>query len=269
MTSPSLLARLARSALRTRVSIPATLLAFALAASAVGCLGNPAGPVRRGPGLDGERWLLFIGNSHTYVENVPYLVQEIARQGGDLSIRTSSVSEPNFSLEDHWYTGQAAHALRAYTWDYVVMQQGPSATGENPWHLSYWSQQFAPLIRAAEAEPVLYQIWPSDFRRFDAAGTLSAYSAAAASVNGILAPAGDGFTAALEISPTMGVYAGDGTHASVRGAYVAALTIVGRITEIDLLMLPPVIPGRREDELVVRALQQAAVTALGRSPARP
>lgn len=253
----------------SRPSIRPLLLALTLAASAVGCLGNPTGLVRRGPPVEGERWVLFIGNSHTYVENVPYLVREIAKQGGDLSIRTSSVTEPNFSLEDHWYTGRAEQALTTYTWDYVVMQQGPSATGENPLHLRFWSQQFAALIREAGATPVLYQIWPSAIRRFDAEGTLTSYSAAAASVSGILAPAGDGFTAALESSPSAGVYAADGTHASVRGAYVAALTIVGRLTDIDVLTLPPVIPGRAEDELVVRALQQAAATALGRTPARP
>jgi hypothetical protein len=246
-----------------------TSLALLLAAAAVGCLGNGPTALVRGPSAEGDRWILFIGNSHTYVEDVPQLVVQIARQGGDSSLRTARVAQPNFSLEDHWATGVARAALEDYDWHHVVMQQGPSAQGTSPLHLLFWTQQFAPLARAAGAEPMLYQVWPSVDRREDAAAALIAYRNAAGSVGGVLAPAGDAFTAALDADPAAGVYAADGLHASIRGAYLAALTIVGRINDLDPRTLPPVIPGRQEDSLVVRALQAAAALALERNAARP
>ena len=170
------------------------------------------------PHLVGNRRVLCVGNSHTYVNDLPGMVQ---------------------------------------------------ALPESQVNLKFFTEQFDPLVRAAGATPVLYQIWPMWSRRFDADAALTSYCNAAAAVNGILAPASDGFTAALAEDPRIAVYSGDGLHASRRGTYVAALTIIARLLEIEPESLPPRIPGGSEDSLTVRILQRAARTALARSPARP
>lgn len=221
------------------------------------------------PRLVGNRRVLFIGNSHTYTNDLPGMVQALAREAGDTALRTAEVSAANFALEDHMFVGNATAALRESQWEWVVLQQGTSALPESQVHLEFWTRQFQSMIVEAGATPVLYQIWPMSSRRFDADAALTSYWNAAAAVSGVLAPAGDGFTAALAADPGIGVYSSDGLHASRRGTYVAALTIIARILEIDPEALPPRIPGAREDTTVVRALQRAANVALGRSPARP
>ena len=221
------------------------------------------------PRLVGNRRVLFIGNSHTYMNDLPGMVQALARDVGDTALRTAEVAEANFALEDHMYAGNARAALRESTWEWVVLQQGTSALPESQLHLEFWTREFRPLVEGAGATPVLYQIWPMTSRRFDADAALTSYWNAAAAVEGVLAPAGDGFTAALEANPAIGVYSSDGLHASRRGTYIAALTIVGRILDVHPESLPPRIPGAREDTLVVRALQRAVAVALDRSPARP
>jgi cell wall-associated NlpC family hydrolase len=233
-----------------------------------GCLPVFA-PDPKVPKLTGTFRVLFVGNSHSYVQDLSGLVQSVARQAGNTELQTARVAFPDYALEDHANEGTVMRALRGSDWEYVVMQQGPSALPESQNHLRFWTTWWAPYITAANATPVLYQVWPSTARRFDAEGTLISYTNAAAAVGGILAPAGDAFTAAIAANASVGVYAGDGFHASSRGAYVAALVIVGRLLEIDVETLPDEIPGYAEPASVVQALQAAAATALNRNAVRP
>lgn len=236
------------------------------------CLEPPTAPgiTKRKPGDENATWLLFIGNSHTEVNDIPGMVVAIAEQAGDSSLRADMIVGGGMALEDHWYFGDAHRALEAYRWDYVILQQGPSSLIQNWAHLRTWTEAFAPLIRAAEAEPVLYQVWPAIWRRQDAANALHSYTQAAAAVDGILAPAGDGITAAIALSDSLSVYLNDGVHASPYGGYIAALTIAARLVAFDPESLPPEIPGWiGAPPETVRLLQRAAATALARNPARP
>lgn len=243
----------------------------ALLASLLACLEPSTGPgiSRRGPTDPSDTWVLFIGNSHTEIHNIPAMVQAIAAQAGNSTLRVEAITGGGMALEDHWWIGAAPKALREYEWDFVVMQQGPSSLRENQAHLRYWTLEFTPLIRAAGAEPVLYQIWPSAWRRQDAENALFSYTQAAAAAEGLLAPAGDGLTAALELPNPLPVYSGDAVHASEYGAYIAALTIAARVAGVHPESLPPVVPGWTLHEQTVRQLQAAAATALARNPARP
>lgn len=244
--------------------------AAALVASAVvlaGCLsGSPTG-VTAFP--DGLTRVLFIGNSHTYVHDVPAMLSAIARQRGDSSIRTSSVAFANFALEDHWYEGSAVRHLERARWEYVVMQQGPSSLAENQLHLARWTQQFTPLIRDAGATPVLYQVWPHVSRPQDFPAVRQSYASAAASVNGILAPAGAAWANSFSANPDVPLYDADGTHANILGAYVAALTIYASIGNVDARTLPAAIPGNPSiNAATVRQLQEAVAQTVAPLSAR-
>ncbi len=230
-------------------------------------LGPPMG--REVPRLVGDRRVLFIGNSHTYTNDLPGMVQALARAAGDTALRTTSITAGGVSLEDHMAMGDAPRALQQSQWEWVVLQQGTTAANESQLHLAAWAGQFDPLIRGAGAEPVLYQIWPHVTRRFDADAAVRSYYNAAVEVEGIFAPAGDAFTDALTLDAGIGVYSPDGLHASRRGTYLAAIVILARLTGVDPETLPATIPGASEDAAVVRQLQRAAAMALARHPARP
>ncbi len=234
----------------------------------ISCLGA-LGPGDQAVQLPGTHNVLFVGNSHTYTNDLPAMYRSLARLRGDTALRVASIAQPNYALEDHWTVGAVQRSLAGSQWEFVVLQQGSSALPESQLHLRIWTEAFAPAIRDAGAEPVLYQIWPSASRRFDAEHTLTSYWNAAAAVEGLLAPAGDAFTAALAAVPPLDPYAGDGTHASREGTYLAALVLLERTLDIAPESLPPRIPGASVDSARVRALQQAARIALERSPARP
>lgn len=227
------------------------------------------GPKRSVPKLTGQHNVLFVGNSHTYEWDVPRMYRLLAHAMGDTAVRVAEIAEPNFALEDHYALGIVQSALEQSDWRYVVMQQGTSALPESQVHLEYWSGAFAPLIDAAGATPVMYQIWPMWSRRFDADAALTSYWNAAVAVDGILAPVGDAFTVGLEQSPVVNLYSGDGLHASQYGAYVAAVILLERTYGHPPESLPPTIPQANTDSSTVRLLQSIAAEALTRSPARP
>lgn len=215
---------------------------------------------------DGSARVLFVGNSLTYSNSLPAMFISLARLAGDNAVNASSVAFPNFGLEDHWAEGTARRSLSEHKWEYVVMQQGSSALPESQINLRKWTQQFAPLIRAAGAEPVLFMVWPTSTRLFDFPNVLNSYRDAAAMVNGIFAPSGDAWSAYNNMSV---VYSSDGLHPSVYGTYVSALVLLERVRGIRPDQLPVTIPGYTTNETIVRDLQAAARVALDRNPAKP
>lgn len=237
-----------------------------LAGLAGGCLGQGPGEPNFPPGTTR---VLFIGNSLTYTNDLPAMLERVAALAGNRSIGTTTVAYPNYALEDHWAQGTARDLLDRHPWDFVVMQQGPSSLPENQIYLANWTAQFAPSIRAAGAEPVLYMVWPSSGRQGDFPGVRTSYRDAAEAVGGLFAPAGDAWVAAWEEDARVALYGPDGFHPSLSGTYLAALVLLERIAGIDPLQVPASIPGSNASEATVRLLQRAARTALDRNPARP
>jgi len=92
--------------------------------------------------------VLFIGNSLTYANELPAMVEALAAAGGLKPFAHLAVAYGDFGLEDHWVKGDAHRAIARGGWDYVVLQQGPSATEGRP-SLYDYSRRYAPEIRKA------------------------------------------------------------------------------------------------------------------------
>lgn len=211
----------------------------------------------------GTTRVLFLGNSLTYTNDLPQLVESLARLGGVTTLRTAVLARPDYSLEDHWNEGVAPRWLREQKWEYVVMQQGSSALPQNQVYLRTWTETFAPLIRGAGAKPVLLMVWPTQDRLFDFPNVQTSYRNAATAVNGLFAPGGDAWVA----YGVFGRLYSDGLHPTILGSYLAALTVLERVTGVRPTSLPPTIPGSQVDSATVRALQNAAWTAIQRNGA--
>lgn len=205
------------------------MLAVILAAAAVGGHARPE-PLR----------ILFIGNSLTYVNDLPAMVGRLARASGADSVITASVAFPNFSLEDHWNDGRAARRLSRGDWDYVVMQQGPSGGAEGRRVLLDYGARFAGLARLAGARPAIYMVWPAKVRFGDFDRVSETHRIAARELNGVLLPAGEAWRAAWRRDSTLALYGPDDFHPSETGTFVAAVVVVHRL----LGRMPPEVPER-------------------------
>jgi hypothetical protein len=197
--------------------------------------------------------VLFIGNSLTYANDLPVLVESLAQAGG-VTVTCRSVALPDYSLEDHWQHGAALKAIREGGWSWVVLQQGPSAMAESQVLLRDFTKRFDTEIRKAGARTALYMVWPSRARSQDFDGVSRSYTNAASDIGGLLFPVGDAWRAAWKRDASLALYSPDGLHPSREGTYLAALVIVNRAFGIASAGLPA--PG--VSTAAARLLQQAA-----------
>jgi hypothetical protein len=200
--------------------------------------------------------VLFIGNSLTYVNDLPRMVRSLYALA-DLQLETEMVAKPDFSLGDHWDDREAPRAIRRGRWNTVVLQQGPSSREDSREMLRTAVRRFAPLIAEAGATPALFSAWPHRRRMEDFPRAAESYALAAADVNGIMLPVAGAWREAFELVPALDLYAPDGLHPSGHGTLLAALVIFGALT------------GRSPTSLAsgdegVGLLQQAAANALSR-----
>jgi hypothetical protein len=204
----------------------------------------PAAPMR----------ILFIGNSLTYVNDLPGMVCTLARSTGR-AVVCETVARPDFSLEDHW-RGEA-RAVIARGWDVVVLQQGPSALSESRALLVDYTRRFDAEIRKAGARTALYMVWPSRQRRGDFAAVRQSYAAAARAVNGTLLPAGEAWLAAWGADSALPLYGADGFHPSPMGSYLAAMTIYRQL--LGPVPATPVLGGATVEAAVLQRAVEDAV----------
>src|SRR5262245_6813684 len=140
--------------IRRLASVAGLLLAWLLLCGQTG----PGGASLRGP-----HHVLFVGNSLTYANQMPLIVEALARSRGD-KLEVSSVTLGGANLEDLWLDGAALREIERGGWTVVVLQQGPSSQLEGRTILREWSKKFAQRIRKAGARPALYSIWPEKER---------------------------------------------------------------------------------------------------------
>jgi hypothetical protein len=202
--------------------------------------------------------ILFIGNSLTYANDVPGTVCALARSTGKRVV-CDSVAKPDYSLEDHWNERDARAAI-ARGWEFVVLQQGPSALPESRRLLIAYTKRFDAEIRKAGAKTALYMVWPSRTRRADFPGVSQSYAAAAKEVTGLLMPAGDAWREAWASDGNLPLYGADGFHPSAAGSYLAALVIYQQLFG----EAAPVTPVPPEAQAIASVLQRAARESLAR-----
>jgi hypothetical protein len=230
-----------------------------------GSSAHPLGPVSTRPYR-----ILFIGNSLTYVNDLPGMLAGLARSVEDRRpIETESVAYPNFALEDHLAQGDAARAIRKGGWDVVVLQQGPSSLPESRANLVEYSKRFAVLIRAVGARPAMYGVWPEAARIQVIDDCIESYRVAADSIDGLLFPAAKSWKSAWQIDPSLPLYGPDAFHPSVLGTYAAAATMLAVVLERSPVGWPGTFqtPGGivTLDSIQVRGVQLGVQSALGTS----
>jgi hypothetical protein len=246
------------------VRIPAPLLSLAL----IACLGNTSAPQLIGDGAP----VLFIGNSHTYMNDLPGILQALADSAGGEKLATMSLANANYALIDHWNDGAARQEIEKRQWRYVVMQQGWTPAGVCQDTLRLATQLFSESIRRAGGTPAVLEVWAPASRPGQFAGTIESYRLAAQDVSGLLFPAAEAWLEVQTRKPGYVLY-GDDLHANVAGSYLAALVMYARIFSKSPVGLPAILRTRSGVTITLSAevalvLQQvAADIALAVTPA--
>jgi hypothetical protein len=249
-------------------------LVFVLTALSAGVACTLKGVADPGIGDTGTRTgrkILFIGNSLTYTNNMPLILEAMGDSAGLSPLAVADVSFPDYSLQDHVANGSALTAIGAGGWELVVLQQGSSALPENRDELRQYTAIFAERIRKANSRPALYMVWPTFGRQADWEAVIQSYTLAASDVDGLLFPVGAAWLAVWKRDPGVPLYATDGLHPSLYGSYLAATVIFARIYGKSPVGLPARLRLRNGDVISIPGasatlLQQAAAEVTGTGP---
>ena len=242
-----------------RLSVPLTLAA---------CLSSAlSGPQLSGTGTP----VLFVGNSLTYVNDLPGIVQAFADSAGGPGLAVETVAFPDYALIDHWNEGVTAGHARGEIakggWKFVVLQQGPSSVEANRDTLRLTTKLFAQDISRVGATTALLSAWPTIDRRQDFPRAIESYTLAASDVNGVLLPVAAAWLAAWKRDSTLALYS-DGLHPSIAGSYLSALAVYAALQHHSPVGLPSRLRLRSGatlfvDPKVAAVLQAAAAEATG------
>ena len=205
--------------------------------------------------------VLFIGNSHTFVNDVPGLVTALAARIG-CKVTAKSVVAGGQTLEGHWNGPEARSLIDSEWWDFVVLQEQSTRPVVDPEGYRRFATQFCDLARR-DAVPLLYLCWA----REDAAATQDALTERAIDVTKAakdveVCPVGEAWRKVRNERPQIALFT-DGNHASEAGSYLTACVFHAVLHRANPAGLPPEVTtagGTRVavDEATAAFLQETA-----------
>ncbi len=193
--------------------------------------------------------ILFIGNSHTFVNNIPEIFKNIANSAG-IELNVAAVTNGGWSLERHAsfddpYGSAIDAVLKGRKFDFVVLQEQSIRPAAEPDKFRAAVGILLEKIKENGASPYLYCTWglKTGNAILEKHGwtTESMTEKVAESVDAVgnelgipVAHVGKAF---LDVSTNHGeieLYAPDLLHASKYGSFLAALTIFAKIFNRDV-----------------------------------
>ena len=170
--------------------------------------------------MDKKLRILFIGNSHTYYNDMPDMVAGFARKA-DFDCEVTMIAHGGWFLEQHVQEPDVRFNILYGHYDYVVLQEHAHPFG--PEEKFYQAvRQLDEWIRQAGSKPVIYMTWAKKEEEYNQERMTKAHEKIAEEINAILAPVGSNWWAYRKSHPEIEMYYEDGAHASAEGSAFAA-----------------------------------------------
>lgn len=192
----------------------------------------------KGFGQIQTRKVLFLGNSYTYVNDLPQIISALATNTGDVLIYDSNLIG-GYTLEDHASSTISQNKILSNDWDYIVLQEqsqrpafsNPSAFLNGFVGLEGFINQNKPCSQITS-----FMTWghqngdtqncPSNpsVCNYDGMQTLirDRYMNFSNIMESEVTPVGVVWKYIRENNPTINLYQSDGSHPSLAGSYLAA-----------------------------------------------
>jgi len=172
--------------------------------------------------------ILFVGNSHTYYNDMPLVVRELFAKTG-VTAEVTMQTRGGKNLIYHSQQRDVTFNILYGNYDYVVLQEVASSFDPDDFSSGLEAIREQALSRST-AIPVLYMIWAHrDDKRRQTVIT-EEYVNAAERLGALLAPAGEVWHKLLRGNKSLPFYREDGNHATPTGSYLAACSVFYAIT---------------------------------------
>ncbi|MCX5784397.1 MAG: SGNH/GDSL hydrolase family protein [Elusimicrobia bacterium] len=229
----------------------------------------------KAPGFAKEIKVLFIGNSLTFVNDLPGLTAGLARSR-NFKMEYESYAPGGYTLSQHAGDPRLLEKINKGGWDFVVLQE-QSEMPAYPWaqtEVLPYAQTLSRLIRNANprAQIAFYMTMARkngeqrDIRNFPEIGTYEgmqrklndSYDQMARENQGLAVPVGPAWENVRSQNPSLNLYADD-VHPNLTGTYLAACVFYSALFKDspEGLPHPPQI-----DDGTAKFLQKAAGDAL-------
>lgn len=190
------------------------------------------------PPKDAMTRVLFIGNSHTFFNDLPGMFAELARAGG-YEVEVDMSAQGGWSLSDHAASAISLDKIEQKNWDYVILQERPLLIIENPDEQSYPAIRLLyDKVSEKGATLVLFMTWgPRDglpdvgYKNYDEtqAQICAGYMDIANELDVVVAPVGIAWQNAIKRDPQLNLWNLDGIHPSMEGSYLSACVFYATI----------------------------------------
>ncbi|WP_317897293.1 PKD domain-containing protein [Aurantibacillus circumpalustris] len=185
--------------------------------------------------------VLFLGNSYTYVNNLPQLAHDLALSLGDTLV-FDSYCPGGYTFNNHASDAATLSKISLGNWDYVVLQAQSQEPSFSPGQVSGQTLPYAikldSIIKHYNpcAYTVFYETWGR--KNGDAANCpfyppictylgmqnrlRDSYRLFADTVHGLMAPVGEAWRLARATNTLIDFYQSDESHPLIEGSYLAA-----------------------------------------------
>jgi len=195
-----------------------------------------------------KKKVLFIGNSYTYVNNLPQLIADIASSKTDTLVYDQS-TPGGFTFQNHCGSALTWTKIRSQKWDAVILQAQSQEPAFNPTQVMSQTYPFAKQLvdsikaNSACAEVIFYMTWGrknGDVSNCGAYPPVCSYNGMQArlrqsyilfkdSFKVSVAPVGVAWKTVRQALPSVDLYQPDESHPSVEGSYLAACVFYSSI----------------------------------------
>ncbi len=169
--------------------------------------------------------VLFLGNSLTYFNDMPWLAEQVAESlGVKPALQAVFEGRSGLTLRQHWDRGRAVRAIREGSYAYVVIQPQSSEIVRTPEETFRYAKLLDAEIRKSGAKTIVFATWAPltvdakhvDFNR--------QYVKLAKELGARLAPVGTAWESLRK--QKVELFDGSGVHPNLAGSYLAACMFV-------------------------------------------
>ena len=167
--------------------------------------------------------ILFIGNSHTYFNDLPAIVARMMKDDG-YEGRVTMIAHGGWYLKQHVNEPDVPFNIRYGQYDYVVLQEH-----SHPFDcIEDYQEAAATLvrwIREAGSTPVIYGTWSRKAEESEQERMNQVNRELVETLGAVYAGVGESWWNHMRAFPNVEMYASDGAHASPAGSEYAAKII--------------------------------------------
>ena len=136
-----------------------------------------------------ELRVLFVGNSLTYFNEMPWLTEQVAESlQAQPRLRTAFVGRSGATLRNHWQEGKALREIREGRYAYVVLQPQSTEIIRRPDETARFATLFDAEIKKTGAKTVIFLTWAT--RTGDQTVYTDRYLKLASKLGAVVAPVG-------------------------------------------------------------------------------